>query len=357
MSGPRVLIIDDSALMRQVLQRILTEGGCEVLGVATDPVNAIKRLATMKPDVITLDVEMPNMNGLDFLQRLMRNMPTPVVMVSSLTERGAETTLRALELGAVDFVTKPKLDMRDGLLAQGHELVEKVKAAARVRVGRRVSGITSAPTTTTPVPARPRSPQPLIQTTDRVICLGASTGGTEALREVLCALPPDAPGIVIVQHMPEKFTSQFAQRLDTLTAIHVSEAKHGERVLPGHAYIAPGNRHLRIVRSGAAYTLSLSDEPPLAHHRPAIDLFFESAAVALGRNAVAGLLPGMGADGARGMKVMHDAGARTVAQDEATCIVYGMPKEAVAMGGVDQVLPLGRIAAALMDFARGRRAA
>lgn len=350
---PRVLVIDDSALMREVLQRILTEGGCEVVGTASDPLIAIRRLGSLKPDVITLDVEMPNMNGLDFLSRLMRNMPTPVVMVSSLTEKGADTTLRALELGAVDFVTKPKIDLRDGLVAQGRELLEKVRTAAGVKLARR-----AAPTPTGPaMPVARMTPRPFIHTTDKVICLGASTGGTEALKEVLCALPPDAPGIVIVQHMPEKFTSQFAQRLDTLTSLHVSEAKDGERVLPGHVYIAPGNRHLRIIRSGAAYLLRLSDEAPLAHHRPAIDLMFESAATALGPNAVAAILTGMGADGARGMKLMHDAGAKTIAQDEATSVVYGMPKEAAAMGGVDTVLPLGRIAHALMELVRGRRAA
>ncbi len=345
MSGPRVMIVDDSALMRQLLTSVLTEEGCTVVGSAPDPVSAAQRIIQLKPDVLTLDVEMPRMNGLDFLARLMRNTPLPVVMVSSLTERGAETTLRALELGAIDFITKPKLDVTAGTEALGKELAAKVKMAARTKVQRR-TGLPTEHERSAPK----LSPQ-LIQTTDRVICLGASTGGTEALKEVLCGLPPDSPGIVIVQHMPEKFTSQFAARLDQLTSLHVAEAADGDRIIAGHAFIAPGNRHLRIVRSGATYKLALSDESPVAHHRPSIDVLFESAAKALGRNAVAAILTGMGADGARGMKLMRDAGARTIAQDEASCIVYGMPKEAVAHGGVEQVLPLKKIASGLLAMA------
>ncbi len=345
MSGPRVLVVDDSALMRQLLTNILSNEGCDVVGTASDPKVAVQRLQQLKPDVLTLDVEMPHMNGLDFLARLMRNAPMPVVMVSSLTDRGAETTLQALELGAVDFVTKPKLDVSAGTHALAEELGRKVRTAATVRVARRQAAPQLAE-------LRPKLEPALIHTTDRVLCLGASTGGTEALTEVLCGLPPDAPGVVIVQHMPERFTKQLAARLDRVTSLHVTEATHGVRVLPGHAYIAPGNRHLRIVRSGATYVLSLSDEPPVDHHRPSIDVFFESAARAVGHNAVAAILTGMGADGAEGLKLMRDAGARTIAQDEASCVVYGMPKEAVALGGVERVVPLKGVASAMLKFAR-----
>lgn len=346
MGSPRVMIVDDSALMRQLLTSILTNEGCEVVGSAGDPMTAVRKLSQLKPDVLTLDVEMPRMNGLDFLARLMRNSPMPVVMVSSLTEQGAETTLRALELGAIDFVTKPKIDVEAGTTALGRELASKVRMAAETRVGRRVARPAG-----NEAPAAKSAPR-LIRTTDRVICLGASTGGTEALREVICAMGPDSPGVVIVQHMPEKFTQQFAARLDKLSALHVSEATEGVRVMPGHVYVAPGNRHLRIERSGAMYVLQLSDEAPVGHHRPSIDVFFESAARSVGRNAVAAILTGMGADGARGMKALRAAGARTVAQDEATCVVYGMPKEAVAMGGVEQVVPLKSIASTLLVLAR-----
>lgn len=346
MSAPRVMIIDDSALMRQLLTTLLAERGCQVVGSAADPVSAAQRIPQLKPDVLTLDVEMPRMNGLDFLARLMRTAPLPVVMVSSLTEKGAETTLRALELGAVDFVTKPTVDVSAGTEALADEIAKKVRMAAKTQVRRRVG-----PPPAQAAPASKMDPK-VIRTTDRVICIGASTGGTEALKEVLCALPADAPGVVIVQHMPEQFTKQFAERLDQLTALHAAEAVHGERVMAGHIYLAPGNRHLRIGRSGATYTLALSDEAPVGHHRPSVDVLFHSAAQALGRNAVAAILTGMGADGAQGMKAMRDAGARTVAQDEATSVVYGMPKEAVALGGVEQVLPLKNIARALLQLAR-----
>jgi two-component system chemotaxis response regulator CheB len=350
MPGPRVMVVDDSALMRQVLTSVLEQGGCEVVATASDPTIAAKKLADTHPDVITLDVEMPRVNGLEFLARLMRHQPTPVVMVSSLTQRGADVTLRALELGAVDFVTKPSLDLQQGMQGLARELNEKVRAAASSRSARVAR--TAQPATPVPV-AKVASAH--INTTQRVICLGASTGGTEALKQVLCALPPDSPGVVIVQHMPEQFTRYFAERLDSMCSLRVAEAAEGMRVLPGHAYVAPGNRHLRIRRSGAEYTLHLSDDERVHHCRPAVDVLFESAARALGPNAIAAVLTGMGADGAAGLKRMRDAGARTLAQDEASCVVYGMPKEAVAAGGVERVMSLEKIGPAIVELSRARR--
>ncbi len=343
MKKHKVLIVDDSALIRKLLTEILShDPSLEVVGVASDPVIAHEKILRLRPDVLTLDVEMPKMDGITFLEKLMRAHPLPVVMISSLTERGCDTTLRALELGAVDFVSKPKLDVASGTVALADEIVEKVKAATRAHVFPR-SRVISRET-----PAASSAPAPLLRTTHKVIALGASTGGTEALREVLVAMPPDAPGIVMVQHMPEKFTTSFAARLDSLSRINVKEAADGDRILPGHALLAPGNYHMEVFRSGAEYRVRVFMADPVNRHRPSVDVLFDSCARFLGRNAVAAIMTGMGDDGARGLAAMHDAGARTIAQDEATCVVFGMPKEAISRGGVDEVMPLGRMAPGLL---------
>jgi two-component system chemotaxis response regulator CheB len=334
MSPVRVFIIDDSALIRALLTDILADDpDIEVVGAASNPVGAWPAIRATRPDVLTLDVEMPRMDGLTFLEKLMAVHPLPVVMVSSLTERGCATTLQALEAGAVDFVAKPKIDVQAGTIALAEELVSKVKAAARARVRRPMP---AAPR----IAARPVPHGPLSEVTHRLIAIGASTGGTEALRVMLGAMPADAPGIVVVQHMPEHFTRAFADRLNGLCAIEIREAREGDRVLPGLALIAPGGRHMRVRRSGAEYRIAITNEAPVNRHRPSVDVLFDSCAHAAGHNTVGVILTGMGNDGAQGMRRMHDAGAQTIAQDEATCVVYGMPKEAVLAGGVDRVLPL-----------------
>jgi len=349
-SRTRVLIVDDSALIRQLLTRILSsDPQLEVVGAAPDPYRAWDLIQRAQPDVLTLDVEMPRMDGLAFLERLMRARPMPVVMVSSLTEVGCETTLRALELGAIDFVTKPKIDVRQGVEELAADLVARVKAAARSRP--------RSPRKVAAAAAAPRVAGALIKSTEVVLAIGASTGGTEALRVVLQAMPADAPGIVIVQHMPEKFTRHFADRLDGLCAIRVREAQDGDRILPGQALIAPGGAaHMEVVRSGAQYHVRLVPGPPVGHHRPAVDVLFHSCARVLGSNAVAGILTGMGGDGAQGMLAMRRAGARTVAEDESTCVVFGMPKEAIAAGAVDVVAPLEAVADTMLRLVGGSAA-
>jgi two-component system chemotaxis response regulator CheB len=347
----RVLIIDDSALMRELLGELLRQDReIEVVGSAPDPVVGWEKIKAFKPDVITLDVEMPRMDGLKFLEMLMTHHPLPVVMVSSLTDKGCETTLRALELGAFDFVSKPKIDVQAGTVALAGELCAKVKSAAAAQLQPR--SVPPAARTPRAAGAQPRS-EAFPTTTHKVLAIGASTGGTEALREVLTALPADSPGVVVVQHMPEKFTRSFAERLDGLCHIRVREAADGDRVLPGLALIAPGNFHLELVRSGASYQTRIKQAAPVSGHRPSVDVMFDSCARVLGTNVVGVILTGMGADGARGMLAMHRAGARTIAQNEATCVVFGMPREAIACGAVDQVLPLGRIAAAALQAAQG----
>ncbi len=346
MAKAKVLVIDDSALMRQLLTDILrTDPGLEVVGSAADPYAAWDKIKRTGPDVLTLDVEMPRMDGLTFLERLMGNRPMPVVMVSSLTERNCDTTFRALELGAVDFVTKPKLDMTTGTIAIASELVAKVKAASQARVR---PGTVRSPTTKT---ATPRSPAAGFRTTHKVIAIGASTGGCEAIATVLSALPADSPGVVSVIHMPEGFTTSFASRLDKCCAVRVSEAKDGDRVVPGHALIAPGNFHLEVARSGAMAVVRVRPGDPVNRHRPSVDILFNSCARELGPNAVGAILTGMGDDGARGLLAMRRAGARTFAQDEATCVVFGMPREAIALGAADEVLALDRIANQLLRHA------
>jgi len=345
----KVMIVDDSAVMRQLLAEILRQDpDLEVVGSAPDPFMAWEKLTTLKPDVLTLDVEMPRMDGLTFLEKLMRSRPMPVVMVSSLTERGCQTTLRALELGAIDFVTKPKIDVAQGTVELGPEIVEKVKIAARARLRPH----RAAPATITVRPPAPSAS--LIETTNKVICIGASTGGTEALVDVLTALPSDVPGIAIVQHMPPGFTRSFAQRLDQCCRIRVKEAADGDRILPGHALLAPGGLHMAILRSGAVYKVRVGQGEPVNRHRPSVDVLFNSAAKYVGANAVGVILTGMGNDGARGMLAMRNAGARTMAEDESTCVVFGMPKEALAMGGAEKAVPLPQIAGRILALVHDR---
>lgn len=338
----RVLVVDDSALIRRLLTEIVNrERDMEVVGAAPDPLVAREMIRRLDPDVLTLDVEMPRMDGLDFLEKLMRLRPMPVVMVSSLTERGAEATLRALSLGAVDFVAKPRLDIARGVETLGAEIADKIRlaAAARPRLAR------GAPAQAAPALGARTG-------TERLVFIGASTGGTEAIREVLEPLPPDAPACLVTQHMPPGFTRSFAQRLDGLCRIRVKEAEDGERVLPGHAYIAPGDRHLLVRRSGANYVAQLSDAPPVNRHRPSVEMLFRSAAQCAGANAIGIMLTGMGKDGAAAMLEMKQAGAFNIAQDETSCVVFGMPKEAIAAGAVDEVLPLAAIAARVLERLR-----
>ncbi|RKF41734.1 chemotaxis response regulator protein-glutamate methylesterase [Paraburkholderia fungorum] len=345
----KVLCVDDSALIRSLMTEIINgQPDMTVVATAPDPLVARDLIKQHNPDVLTLDVEMPRMDGLDFLEKLMRLRPMPVVMVSSLTERGNEITLRALELGAVDFVTKPKVGIRDGMLDYSEKLADKIRAAARARV-RQAAPVHHAATQAAhaPAAAAPLFNNPLLST-EKLIIVGASTGGTEAIREVLVPLPPDAPAVLIAQHMPPGFTKSFAQRLNGLCRITVKEAEHGERVLPGHAYIAPGHAHLLLARSGANYIAHLSDEPPVNRHRPSVDVLFRSAAQHAGKNAVGVILTGMGRDGAAGLLDMRKAGAYTLAQDEASCIVFGMPREAIALGAADEIASLPEMSRRVM---------
>ncbi|GJH18593.1 MULTISPECIES: chemotaxis response regulator protein-glutamate methylesterase [Caballeronia] len=342
----KVLCVDDSALVRSLMTEIInSQPDMHVCATAPDPLVARELIKLHNPDVLTLDVEMPRMDGLDFLEKLMRLRPMPVVMVSSLTERGNEITLRALELGAVDFVTKPKVGIRDGMLDYAEKLADKVRAASRARV-KQVSHVAQTQTHAAHKPA-PHFNNPLVST-EKLVIVGASTGGTEAIREVLVPLPPDAPAVLIAQHMPPGFTKSFAQRLNGLCRITVKEAEHGERVLPGHAYIAPGHAHLVLARSGANYVAHLSDAPPVNRHRPSVDVLFRSAAQHAGKNAIGVILTGMGRDGAAGLLDMQQAGAYTLAQDEASCVVFGMPREAIAMGGASEVAPLSEMSRRVM---------
>ena len=338
----KVAIVDDSALMRKLLAEIMArDPELTVVGAAADPLVARDLIKATNPDVITLDVEMPRMDGLTFLRNLMRLRPIPVVMVSSLTERGAEATLAALELGAVDFVAKPKLDVAHGLAEIGAEIVAKVKIAARARV--RAIGDRVLP---------PPMPVSALRTTDRVIAIGASTGGTEAIAHVLERMPADSPGIVIAQHIPPEFSRRFAERLDRQCAMTVREARDGDPVIVGHAYVAPGQRHLRIRRSGARYVCALGDDPPVNLHRPSVDVLFASVAEHARGNAIGVILTGMGADGAEQLGTMKAAGAPTIAQGRDSCVVFGMPGEAIKRNHASEVLPLDAIAARLVALAR-----
>ena len=353
MAKIRVLTVDDSALMRQVLAQLLSKDpDIEVVGSAPDPYIAREKIKALNPDVITLDVEMPKMDGLTFLEKLMRGRPMPVVMVSSLTEAGCQTTLRALELGAVDFITKPKIDLRDGMEGIADDLIEKVKAAAIAKVRKPVnaqSSIVNRPLSLALSPGgRGVGEGAMIKTTDTIIAIGSSTGGTEAVKDVLEVLPPNTPPILITQHMPEHFTKTWADRLNQICRISVKEAQDGDSVLPGHALIAPGSYHMTLVRNGARYSVRINQDPPVNRHRPSVDVMFDSVARYAGGNAVGVILTGMGGDGAKGMLAMKQAGAYTIAQDEASCVVFGMPKEAIKLGGVDKILPLGDIAGAVL---------
>lgn len=345
----RVLVIDDSALIRSVMKEIINrENDMECVGAAPDPLVAREMIKSLNPDVLTLDVEMPKMDGLDFLERLMRLRPMPVLMVSTLTERGSDITFRALELGAVDFVSKPKLDIARGMEEYAIEITDKIRATAHARVRKAV---------TEPVVPEKYTADAILpsvasrfSSTEKLIIIGASTGGTEAIKEILTKLPADSPGVLVAQHMPEHFTKSFADRLNTLCKISVKEAEDNERILPGHAYIAPGHSHLLLKRSGANYMTKLDQGELVNRHRPSVDVLFRSAANVAGANALGIILTGMGKDGVQGMLEMKQAGSYTIAQDEASCVVFGMPKEAIAVGGVCEVLPLQNISRRALEY-------
>ena len=354
----RVIVVDDSALVRSLLAEIINrQHDMECIGTANDPLVAREMIRELDPDVITLDVEMPRMDGIDFLGRLMRLRPMPVVMISTLTERGAEVTMRALELGAVDFVAKPRVGLANGLNELATQIVDKIRVAAVAHV-RRISAVPAGSAANAGAvagaPAAASSTSLLGRlSTEKIIAICASTGGTEAIREVLVRLPADSPAIVITQHMPPGFTTSFAARLNSLCQITVKEAVNGERILPGHAYIAPGGLQFRIARSGANYVAVVEDAPPVNRHKPSVEVLFKSVAAVAGRNAYGIMLTGMGADGAAAMREMKDAGSYNYVQDEASCIVFGMPREAIAHGAADEVLPLTQIAGALVTKLRG----
>ncbi len=362
----RVIVVDDSALVRSLLTEIINrQSDMECIGSANDPLVAREMIRELNPDVITLDVEMPRMDGIDFLGRLMRLRPMPVVMISTLTERGAEVTMRALELGAIDFVAKPRVGVANGLQELASQIVDKIRVAAVAQVRRLpaaprgVAGPAAAASSAAVPAAAPGAgslPRPASLlgriSTEKLIAIGASTGGTEAIREVLTHLPADCPAIVITQHMPPGFTTSFAARLNSLCQMTVKEAQHSERLLPGHAYIAPGGKHFSIQRSGANYVAVVDDSAPVNRHKPSVEVLFKSVAACAGRNAYGIMLTGMGADGAAAMREMKDAGSYNFVQDEASCIVFGMPREAIAHGAADEVLPLNQIAPALMGKLR-----
>jgi two-component system chemotaxis response regulator CheB len=341
----KVLIVDDSAVVRQVLTGLLDGvSGLKVIGAASDPIFAMKRMETEWPDVIVLDIEMPRMDGVTFLKKLMSEHPTPVVICSTLTEKGAQVTMQAMSAGAVDIITKPKVNLRNSLQESKASIISIIKAAAQSR-----------PKLIKALPVAPQRAEadtnglfshevkPMVQTTDRVIVIGTSTGGTQALEYLFTQLPRNSPPIIVVQHMPEHFTAAFAKRLDGICQVTVKEAAHNDRVLPGQVLIAPGGKHMLLQRSGAQYRVDVKDGPLVSRHRPSVDVLFRSSAQSAGANAVGIILTGMGDDGAHGMKELHDVGALTIAQDEASCVVYGMPKEAVKQGGVDGILPLSAI--------------
>ncbi|HEY4066929.1 MAG TPA: chemotaxis response regulator protein-glutamate methylesterase [Burkholderiaceae bacterium] len=354
MAKTRVVVVDDSALVRSLLSAIINrQTDMECVGAAADPLVAREMIRALNPDVITLDVEMPRMDGIDFLGKLMRLRPTPVVMVSTLTERGADVTLRALELGAIDFVAKPKVGVADGLRLLADDITDKIRIASKATLRR------PAPASPKPGPGgeRAAAPAPIGAlgrlSTEKIVFIGASTGGTEATKDVLVQLPPDFPAIVITQHMPAGFTKSYAARLDGMCRIRVAEARDGERILPGHAYVAPGGtQHLSVERSGANYIARLTESEPVNRHRPSVEVLFASAARVVGPNALGVMLTGMGGDGARAMKEMRDAGSYNFVQDEASCVVFGMPREAIAHGAANEVLPLTQIAPRLVERLR-----
>ncbi len=349
----KVMIVDDSAVVRQVVtQAIATDPSIEVIATAQDPLFAIEKMKTLWPDVLVVDIEMPRMDGLTFLKKIMAEHPTPVIICSSLAEKGAQVTMEALAAGAFTIITKPKMGVKDFLQDSANDIVSAIKSAAKANMGAVRRMTTTA--ARLPVTAQPKlsadamlasqhAGASMYGTTDRLIAIGTSTGGTQALEAVLTRLPGVCPGIVIVQHMPEKFTAMFAERLNGLCKLEVREAQNGDRVIPGRALIAPGGRHMMLRRSGAQYYVDVADGPLVNRHKPSVDVLFRSVAQVAGKNALGIIMTGMGDDGARGMKEMHDAGAQTVAEDESTCVVFGMPKEAIKLGGVDKVVPLDRI--------------
>ncbi len=344
----KVLLVDDSAVVRQVLQGILEEEpDIEVMGTASDPIFALEKMARAWPDVIVLDVEMPRMDGITFLKKIMSEQPTPVVICSTLTLKGAETTMQALAAGAVEIITKPTIGLKNFLKESSGELVNAVRAAAQANVKRVIRAAQPMPQVGAKLNAdailSPVSGHAMAQTTERIVAIGTSTGGTQALEAVLTALPRVCPGIVIVQHMPEKFTASFAERLNGLCQIEVREAKNNDRVIPGLALIAPGGKHMMLKRSGAYYYAEVVDGPLVNRHRPSVDVLFRSVAKFAGKNATGIIMTGMGDDGAHGLKEMLDAGAATVAEDESTCVVFGMPKEAIKLGAAKRILPLHEI--------------
>ena len=351
MSKIKVMVVDDSALVRKMLSDMLNaDPAIEVVGVAPDPVFAQERIRQLCPDVLTLDVEMPRMDGLTFLEQLMRERPLPVVMVSSLTARGAEVTLRALELGAVDFVSKPVSDLSGSFGDYAAEIAAKVKAAARARPRPRAAGVTRVVMPKLDADAVLPAANPLrnLPSAGKLIAIGASAGGTEALRVVLEMMPPDAPPIVITQHIPAAFSGPFAQRLDQHSAMRVSEAHDGQPILRGHAYVAPGGQHLLVLRDGARYVCRLHDGPPVSRHKPSVDVLMRSVAASVGGQAIGAILTGMGDDGARGLREMLEAGAPTLAQDEASSVVWGMPGVAWKQGAAQELVPLDAVAQRLL---------
>lgn len=347
----KVLIVDDSAVVRQVVTGVLKEdSGIEVIAAVSDPLFAIERMKHQQPDVIVLDIEMPRMDGITFLKKIMAERPTPVVICSTLTEAGAATTIEALAAGAVSIVTKPKAGLKQFLEDASSDLCQAIKAAARANVkllkpGAAPKPLNPAPKLTADAVMSAPGPAAMKETTERIVAIGTSTGGTQALESILTTLPRVSPGIAIVQHMPEKFTAAFAARLDSLSELDVREAKHGERLLPGCARIAPGGKHLILRRSGAYYYTDVVDGPLVSRHKPSVDVLFRSVARCAGRNACGIIMTGMGDDGARGLKEMHDTGAYTVAQDKNSCVVFGMPKEAIELGAVDEIASLSELPA------------
>lgn len=352
----RVMVVDDSALVRQLLSEILNQDpAIEVVATAADPYLAREKIKQFNPDVLTLDVEMPRMDGVTFLRNLMRLRPMPVVMVSTMTQKGAQVTLEALELGAFDFVEKPRLDLSHTLADYADEIRDKVKAAAGVSVQaleRRATRQLEEKLSADAILARQAGRSTTLRTTEKIVAIGASTGGTEAIREVLCALPANAPAMVITQHIPAAFSAAFASRVDGLAAVRVTQAQQGEQILPGHAYIAPGDQHLLVERSGARYYCQLNDGPLVSRHKPSVDVLFRSVAQNVGPNAVGIMLTGMGDDGAQGMLEMHEAGAFNLVQDEKTSIVWGMPGAAVKLGAADKTVALQNIAEEIMYYCR-----
>jgi two-component system chemotaxis response regulator CheB len=352
----KVMIVDDSALVRQVVsQALASDPGIEVSDVASDPIFALQKMKSRWPDVLVIDIEMPRMDGITFLKKVMAERPTPTVVCSSLAEQGAQATFEALAAGAVAIITKPKVGLKSFLEDASNDIVQAVRSAARANMralGASVAPAINRPKLSADAMLSPAGHRARERTTDQVVAIGTSTGGTQALEAVLTRLPATSPGIVIVQHMPEKFTAMFAERLNSLSEMEVREARNGDRVVPGLVLIAPGGRHMMLKRNGAQYVVDVADGPLINRHKPSVDVLFRSVAKFAGANALGIIMTGMGDDGARGMKEMHDAGAQTIAQDEASCVVFGMPKEAMKLGGVDQTMPLGQIPGAIVKYGK-----